>query len=52
MPILKLRNPVATSPILRKGGAHVKSKTSQRTRLKQDVKNAVTEWQIDKSNRR
>ncbi len=48
MPIIKLRNPVAASPVLRKGGAHLKSKSSQRALRKKDTKQAVTEWKQEK----
>jgi len=39
-----LRNPIASDPRLRKGGAHVKSKSRQRARVKRDVKKDVDEW--------
>lgn len=38
------RNPVALSPLLRKGGAHVKSKTGQRVRTRLATQNAIDEW--------
>jgi len=38
------RNPVARSPLMRKGGAHVKSKTGQRTKNRQSTLYAVDEW--------
>jgi hypothetical protein len=45
----KVNNPIARAPILKKGGAHVKSKSSQRTQVKNDLKRAVNEWKIGKS---
>lgn len=44
MSTCKVRNPIARSPFLRKGGAHVKSKSSQRFQIKRDVKKAMDEW--------
>ncbi len=49
MPTIKLRNPIARAPILRKGGAHVKSKSSQRTQVKRDIRRKVDEWESGKS---
>ena len=40
----KRRNPVALSPLLRKGGAHVKSKTGQRVRTRLATQNAIDDW--------
>ena len=40
----KSRNPVARSPLLRKGGAHVKSKTGQRLRSRLNTQDAIDEW--------
>jgi len=48
MPVLKLRNPVAAAPILRKGGVHLKSKTSRRRKLKKDMWEEVTDWKQGK----
>ncbi len=39
-----IRNPVAQSPLLRKGGAHVKSKTGQRVRARLSTHLAIDEW--------
>ncbi len=50
-----IRNPVAQSPLLRKGGAHTESKTGQRVRDRMKVSSAIEEWleeiedQLDKS---
>jgi hypothetical protein len=41
------RNPVARSPLLRKGGAHVKSKTGQRVRARLSTHDAIFEWLDD-----
>ncbi len=41
---MKRRNPVACSPLLRKGGAHVKSKSGQRIRARLSTHSAVDEW--------
>ena len=46
---LKVRNIIAHAAILRKGGAHVKTKSSQRTLVKKEVKKAVDDWISDKS---
>jgi hypothetical protein len=45
MPILRIRNPVARAPILRKGGVHVKSKSSQRAKTRKELKDAVVQWE-------
>ncbi len=39
------RNPVATAPILHKGGAHQKSKTAERTRIRSQLRRESAEWQ-------
>lgn len=44
----KFRNPVARAPILRKGGAHVKAKSSQRAKAKKEINRAVAEWKNGK----
>lgn len=41
---MKIRNPVARSPLLRKGGAHVESKTGQRVRARLATNTAIDEW--------
>lgn len=40
-----IRNPVAQSPLLHKGGPHVKSKTGQRAQARLSTNSAVDEWQ-------
>jgi len=42
--MIRPRNRVACSPLMRKGGAHVKSKTGQRVRARLDLDNALCEW--------
>jgi len=42
---IPIRNPVARSPLLRKGGAHVKSKTGQRVRARLTTYDAYNEWE-------
>ncbi len=37
-------NPLVRAPILRKGGVHIKSKSSQRAKAKKDVKKALDQW--------
>jgi len=44
---ITVRNPVAQSPLLRKGGAHVKSKTGQRVRARLSTGSAIDEWLDD-----
>ena len=44
----KVRNPVACSPLLRKGGAHVQSKSGQRQKEKNKLKQEVRVLRIDK----
>ena len=39
-----VRNPVAQSPLLRKGGPHVKSKTGQRVQARLSTNSAIDEW--------
>lgn len=41
-----IRNPVARSPILRKGGPHTKSKTGQRVKARLSTTDALDEWFI------
>ena len=38
------RNPVAAAPILRKGGAHRKSPTGERVKIRQEVKREANDW--------
>lgn len=38
------RNPVAAAPILRKGGAHQKSKTAERTQIRTQLRWESAEW--------
>ncbi|MDG4554130.1 MAG: hypothetical protein P9E24_07770 [Candidatus Competibacter sp.] len=38
------RNPVAAAPILRKGGAHLKSKTAERAKIRSQLKRDASEW--------
>jgi len=40
----QIRNPVALSPLLHKGGVHIKSKTGQRVREKQSLNATIDEW--------
>ncbi len=44
----KVRNPVAMSPLLRKGGAHTKSKTGLRVKARQATYDAYDEWLEEK----
>ncbi|MCC7220826.1 MAG: hypothetical protein IT490_08875 [Candidatus Contendobacter sp.] len=37
-------NPVAAAPILRKGGVHQKSKTVERTQIRNQLKREASEW--------
>jgi len=39
-----LRNPVATAPILRKGGAHRKSRSADRAEARARLKRETVEW--------
>ena len=41
----RLRNPVARSPLLRKGGAHIQSKTGQRVKQRLSTYNIVKTWE-------
>ena len=38
------RNPVAAAPILRKGGVHQKSKTTERTQVRVQLRRESAEW--------
>lgn len=40
----RIRNPVALSALLRKGGPHIKSKTGQRVRSRLSTNSAVDDW--------
>ncbi len=48
MSTLKVKNPIARAPLLRKGGAHVKAKSSQRAQVKRDIKRALEDWKTGK----
>lgn len=39
-----IKNPVARSPLLRKGGAHVPSKSGQRGRMKCVMQQEIRDW--------
>lgn len=39
-----IRNPVARSPLLRKGGPHTRSKTGQRVNARLSTRDAMDEW--------
>jgi len=39
-----LRNPVAAAPILRKGGAHRKSRSADRAEARARLKRETAEW--------
>ncbi len=43
----KVKNHIARAPILRKGGAHVKAKSSQRAKIKKIIKKSVDEWTLN-----
>jgi len=45
----KVRNPVACSPLLRKGGAHVQSKSGQRQKEKNKLKQELRILKIGKN---
>ncbi len=51
-----IRNPVAQSPLLRKGGVHTESKTGRRVRDRIKLASAIDEWldetegQLDQGN--
>ncbi len=47
---IKIRNPIAHAPILRKGSVHVKTKSSQRAQIKKKIKQASDEWISSHSN--
>jgi hypothetical protein len=38
---LKMRNPIARALILRKGGAHIKTQSSQRAQAKREIKKVL-----------
>ncbi|HRC72511.1 MAG TPA: hypothetical protein PK880_08250 [Candidatus Competibacter sp.] len=40
----KRRNPVATAPILRKGGAHQPSRSADRAKLRAQLKRETSQW--------
>lgn len=44
MPNLPLRNHVARSPLLRKGGVHMKKPSSQRQTAKTETRKHVQKW--------
>ena len=44
---IKPRNPAARSPLMKKGGAHEKTKTSKRRSAKESVKGDLKDWRDD-----
>ena len=44
----RLRNPVAASPLLKKGGVHQRLRSRERQREKRRLEDAVDEW-LEKS---
>ena len=44
---LKPRNPVAQSPLLRKGGVHEKSATAKRQQTRTGLNRQLDDWQDD-----
>ncbi|HRY15754.1 MAG TPA: hypothetical protein P5330_07770 [Candidatus Competibacteraceae bacterium] len=38
------RSPVASAPILRKGGAHQKSKTAERAKIRSQLRQDTAAW--------
>jgi len=44
---IPVRNPVARSPLLHKGGAHIQSKTGQRVRSRLSTQSAIDDWYDD-----
>ena len=40
-----VRNPVACSPLMRKGGAHERARSGKRFTSKQETRKAAREWQ-------
>lgn len=42
-----IRNPVARSPLLRKGGVHSQTTTGQRVRNRLQTQSAIDEWLED-----
>ncbi len=45
-----IRNPIARSPLLRKGGPHIRSKTGQRVRSRLSTYSAFDEWLEEREN--
>ena len=45
--VLKPRNPVARSPLLRKGGVHVKGATAKRQQTKTNLNHQLDSWEDD-----
>lgn len=45
LPRRRLRNPVARSPLLRKGGIHERSKSGLRAEAKQQLQDELEFWQ-------
>jgi len=41
------RNPVARSPLLRRGGAHSQSKTSARRQVRDNIESQLDNWRED-----
>ena len=45
--VLKPRNPVARSPLLRKGGVHEKNATAKRQQTRMGLNRQLDNWQDD-----
>lgn len=49
IPKKQRRNPLATTPILRKGGVHLKSETAERAKARSQLKQDIGEWRHGRS---
>lgn len=47
----KKRNPVALSPLLKKGGVHQKTNKAKRNNAKRDTEKTVAQYQKERHNR-
>ncbi len=43
----QIRNPVARSPLLRKGGAHQESRTAARQSQRQSLRKEAEDWRLE-----
>jgi len=47
---MKIRNTIARAPILKKGGAHLKQKSSQRAQVRKELRKVLDDYWVVHTN--